>query len=225
MQTLDDTALRPRGRPRKDAFPWVKQIQLAKGDASKINRSECKTQYVFSSLACRRGHLRIMLPCSADEKSLTCKICNDDDFLTSNGMSAPSAHERDVYHHLGAAIMSPRYWATEAAIFIHTGDRSVSNCKADLVFFDEYDVSPDNLRKGLAVFIDGEGHFAWLHAKGTPTWNAASRQHGACLEGCFVWLRITLPLCRGVRHFSTRLSNHVALSERSFWPNLHEQIN
>jgi hypothetical protein len=89
-------------------------------------------------------------------------------------MAVPSRHERTVYHDLSKASLVPPFWATEAAIFTHTGNRSLSNCKADLVFFDSLDVSC--LKTALAVFIDGEHHFAWFQAKGTPGWDAGASQ-------------------------------------------------
>lgn len=163
IQGSDDLALRPRGRPRKDSFPWRKH--LLGGDARSIKRSDSDMQYVFTSLACRRQHLRIMLPCSVTERSLTCKLCSNNDYLRESGMAVPSTHERDVYHSLNSAALAPPFWAAEAAIFTHTGNRSLSNCKADLVFFDSIDVSDANLKNALAVFIDGEQHFSWFQAK------------------------------------------------------------
>ncbi len=139
---------------------WRQQILLPAG-RTLPRRSDRNTQYVFKSRGC--DHLRIMLPKSADKRSLTCKLCSDGQQLAALHMSVPSQLEQRTYKHLTDhpfyKIPHPQHWATEAAVFHKHG--ALENCKADVVFFDGLNVDAHNMKRSVLLFVDGKGHFPW----------------------------------------------------------------
>jgi hypothetical protein len=124
------------------------------------SRSERVVQYVYKCIGC--DHLRIMLPCSASVRALTCRICTPEHIQDDEGMTFPSELEREVYKWLELYPMEceprPQHWASEVAAFPGLG-KTLASCKVDLVFFNGLSATRESMLRGLLVFLDGDGHF------------------------------------------------------------------